>query len=262
VDLLVDEGIATITIDNVRRANALTKPMLDQLRNHLQAVSHAPNVAAVVLRGAGDNFSAGLDISCISTRPTDRIEDAFADVERLLAQCPRPVVAAIRGHCIGGGAQLAAACDIRVAAEGSQFAITPAKLGLIYPSSSIERLVRTIGPAVTKRLIFTADTIDGPTALRYGFVTDLVSADSFEATVRSLAATIAARAPSTLRAAKEMAGEATRHGQVSDDLRNTWRTAPNPDLAIGLSAFAQKRPPVFRRRTTSAVPPAPSRPLP
>ncbi|AQA23243.1 enoyl-CoA hydratase/isomerase family protein [Rhodococcus sp. MTM3W5.2] len=181
----------------------------------------------------------------MTTETSPHVLDEFVRVEEALARCPKPTVAAIRGHCIGGGAQLAIACDLRIAAEGAQFAITPAKLGLIYPAPSVERLVRTVGPAATKRLLLTSDTIDTATALRFGLVTDVVAATDFDAAIRRIAATIASRAPATVAAAKQMVDDTATRGGVSDELSCRWTTRPNPDLAIGLAAFADRRTPDF-----------------
>ncbi|MCZ4554441.1 enoyl-CoA hydratase/isomerase family protein [Rhodococcus maanshanensis] len=245
VTVVVDAGVATITMDNASRMNALTRPLLEALGRRIDEIGRHDGVAAVVLTGTGDNFSAGLDVSEITTETSPQVLDEFVQVEEALARCPKPIVAAIRGHCIGGGAQLAIACDLRIAAEGARFAITPAKLGLIYPAPSVERLVRTVGPAATKRLLLTSDTIDTATALRFGLVTDVVAATDFDAEIRRVASTIASRAPATVAAAKQMVDDTATRGGVSDELSCRWTTHPNPDLAIGLAAFADRRTPVF-----------------
>ncbi|MDI3403228.1 enoyl-CoA hydratase/isomerase family protein [Streptomyces cavernicola] len=245
VSLAVDRTVARVTIDNPTRANALNRSMLKALGDHLGTVTRRRDVSVVVLTGAGPNFCAGLEISEISERPAARIEEEFVRVEEVLAGCPKPTIAAIRGHCVGGGTQLAAACDLRIASTQAGFAITPAKLGLIYPASSIDRLVRIIGPAATKRLIFTADAITASTALHYGLVTDVVEEEALDATVHRMAATIASRAPNTLTAAKQMTDEASANGRVSGELHRRWRTAPNHELGIGLAAFAARAEPVF-----------------
>ncbi|BBX31619.1 enoyl-CoA hydratase/isomerase [Mycolicibacterium mageritense DSM 44476 = CIP 104973] len=246
VALTVDDGIATITIHNAARANALTREMLTAMGGHLDAVERNPAVAVVVLTGAGGNFCAGLDISEFAHSHERRLEDDFVTIEEKLARCRKPTIAAVAGHCIGGGTQLAVACDLRIAAEQASFAITPAKLGLVYPSSSIDRLVRIIGPAATKRLIFTADPLTASTARQYGLITDIAPEAEFDAVVRRIASTIATRSPMTLAAAKQMTDEAAAHGRVSDQLDRHWRTMPNPDLVAGLAAFTAGRTAQFR----------------
>ncbi|MGW4125985.1 enoyl-CoA hydratase/isomerase family protein [Nocardia sp. NPDC004711] len=243
--LTLDGAIAQITIDNRARANALNRAMLAALGAHLATVTQNADVLAVVLTGAGPNFSAGLDISEISESSDTSIEDDFVRIEETLAGCPKPTIAAIRGHCVGGATQLAAACDLRIASEQATFAITPAKLGIVYPTRSIDRLVRIIGPAATKRLIFTADTVTAKVAMHYGLVTDVVADDALATATTRLAATIASRAPITIAAAKQMADEAAAHGRVTDELHHRWLSTPNPDLSIGLAAFAARTEPVF-----------------
>ncbi|MFE7721896.1 enoyl-CoA hydratase/isomerase family protein [Nocardia rhizosphaerihabitans] len=245
ISLTTDGPVAHLVIDNTARANALNRSMLDLLAHHLDAVARDRDIAAVVLAGAGANFSAGLDIAEICEPPAESIEEEFVRVEEALARCPKPTIAAVRGHCVGGGTQLAVACDLRVASATARFAITPAKLGLVYPTSSIDRLVSIVGPAATKRLIFTADTITATTALNYGLVTDVVDDQEFDATVDRIAATVAARSPLTIAAAKQMTDQAASEGRVSDELHRHWQAVPNPDLGVGLAAFVARVEPEF-----------------
>lgn len=245
VRMRVAQHVARITIDNPRRANSLTRPMLGELRDCLDAVDQNPQVRVIVLAGAGKSFCAGLDIAGIAAGDPHSIEHEYVGVEEALGRCAKPTIAAIRGHCIGGGTQLAIACDLRVAADTARFAITPAKLGLIYPPDSIDRLTRVIGPAATKRLLFTADPITADAALAYGLVTDVVPEPDLDGLVDRLAATIARRSPVTIAAAKEMTNEAAARGEVSAPLRRRWRDEPNADLPAGLAAFAAKTAPVF-----------------
>jgi enoyl-CoA hydratase/carnithine racemase len=246
VGISVTDAIATITIDNRCHVNALTRGMLEALIGHLRTIENRCDVAVVVLTGADGNFCAGLDIEEIATDRRDRIEDYFGEVEETLACCTKPTIAAIEGHCVGGGTQLAIACDIRIATRTARLAITPAKLGLIYPTASIERLVRTVGPAATKRLIFTADTITAATAADYGLITDVVDDDDFDHAVARIAATVAHRSPATIAAAKQMTDHTAAYGYVSPSIHRRWGTAPATDLAIGLAAFADKQAPEFR----------------
>ncbi|MFE7711413.1 enoyl-CoA hydratase/isomerase family protein [Streptomyces sp. NPDC057486] len=246
VSMAVNDAIATLTIDNRTRANALTRSMLDALAGHLRNLDVRSDVAVVVLAGAGSNFCAGLDITEITAGRRARIVDDFIEVEDALAHCSKPTIAAVQGHCIGAGVQLAIACDLRIAARTARLAITPAKLGLVYPARSIERLVGTVGPAVTKRLLFTADMITADTALGSGLITDVVAEDEFDMAVARLAATVASRSPTTIAAAKQMTDHAASHGHVSSALHQRWRNGLDTDLAIGLAAYAAKRTPEFR----------------
>ncbi|WP_242676533.1 enoyl-CoA hydratase/isomerase family protein [Rhodococcus sp. ABRD24] len=244
----VEQRVAAITIDHPRRYNALTGAMLDELTNTLARLADDPAVSVVLVTGAGPHFCAGMDIRELrSARASGiRMEDRVTDAEEALAAFPKPTIAAIAGYCIGGGAQLALACDIRVAAENAEFAVTPAKLGVIYPARTITRLVHTLGPATAKRLVITGDRIDADTALRVGLAAEVVPGDRLGSRAAALAETIATRSSVTQRAAKQMIDAAAGPG-IGSELEHRWTGAPNPDLEIGLDAFLSGTVPRFNR---------------
>ncbi len=248
IRIAVEEHVAVVTIDHPRRYNALTGKMLGELTTGLARLADDPTVSVVVVTGSGPHFCAGMDIRELRSarRSGVRMEERVTDAEEALAAFPKPTVAAVTGYCIGGGAQLALACDIRVAAENAEFAVTPAKLGVIYPARTITRLVHTLGPATAKRLVITGDRIDAGTALRVGLVAEVVPGHRLHARASALAATIAARSSITQRAAKQMIDAATRGG-IDDELERYWTGAPNPDLDIGLDAFLSGTQPEFTR---------------
>lgn len=239
-------GVAVLTIDNPRRYNAVTGAMLDDITAALARLADDPTVRAVVVRGSGAHFCAGMDIRELrSARKLGiRMEDRVTDTEEALAAFPKPTIAAITGYCIGGGAQLALACDIRIATTGSEFAVTPAKLGVVYPARTITRMVGLLGPGVAKQLVITGDRIDAETALRVGFVAEVVADDRLDARTTALAETIVARSSITQRAAKQMIDAAARGG-IDRALEDRWTNAPNPDLDIGLDAFLTRTVPRF-----------------
>ncbi|MGX6509949.1 enoyl-CoA hydratase/isomerase family protein [Rhodococcus sp. SJ-2] len=239
-------NVAVLIIDHPRRHNALTGGMLDELISVLEQLADDPAISVVVLTGTGAQFCAGMDIRELRSARVEgiRMEDRVTDAEEALAAFPKPTIAAIRGYCIGGGAQLALACDFRVAAEGSEFAVTPAKLGVIYPARTIRRMVLTLGPATTKRLVITGDRIGSALAAQLGVVTEVVPDETLVAHAMTLAESIASRSSITQRAAKEMIDAAAR-GRLDDELEHYWRDATNPDLEIGLEAFLSGRSPQF-----------------
>ncbi|MGO4202906.1 enoyl-CoA hydratase/isomerase family protein [Rhodococcus sp. TAF43] len=242
----VEQRVAVITIDHRRRHNALTGAMLDELTATLTRLADDPAVSVVLVTGAGSHFCAGMDIRELrSARASGiRMEDRVTDAEEALAAFPKPAIAAIAGYCIGGGAQLALACDLRVAAENAEFAVTPAKLGVIYPARTITRLVRTLGPATAKRLVITGDRMDAETALRVGLVAEVVPAESLWSRAADLAATIATRSSITQQAAKQMIDAAAGQG-IGSRLEDRWIETPNPDLEVGLDAFLSGTVPRF-----------------
>ena len=150
----------------------------------------------LVVTGAGPSFCAGADISDLLGGPDPA--DPMADVRRdnLAAQAalrdfPKPTVAMIRGHCIGGGVEIAACCDLRFTDPTGVFGVTPAKVGIVYTPSSTKALIDLVGPAMTKYLLFSGELIDAPTALRAGLVDRLVAADDLEAEVHRFADVLA-----------------------------------------------------------------------
>ena len=144
------------------------------------------------------------------------------DAEAALAGLAKPTVAFISGDCIGGGCALAIDCDLRVATSDARFGITPAKLGIVYPSASLERAMHLLGPAVTKRLLFTGDLINAAEALRVGLIDEIVdTADGVER-LATLTGVLAARSLLTQAATKSMVAAIKSHGHVPDDVQKHW----------------------------------------
>lgn len=242
-------AVGTITLDRAPKRNAVTYEMWTALGGACHRLAADRAVRVVVLRGAGDHFCAGADITeLLEPRPAG--VPSFMDVnmaaEHALASLPKPVVAVIQGDCIGGGAALAIDCDIRLAAPGSRFGITPAKLGIVYPPASLERAVRLLGPAA-KRLLYTGDLIDAAEALRIGLVDEVVEPESLEQRLGELTATLAERSLLTQAATKDMVAAILAHGSVPADLADQWarETAAAGDPAEGVAAFMERRPPRF-----------------
>jgi enoyl-CoA hydratase/carnithine racemase len=243
----VDGHTATITIDNPAKRNAMTPDMWRSLPPLLDDLAADPGVRVAVLTGAGETFCAGADITSLPTLGTGGdAKDLAVGAENALAAFPKPVVAAIRGYCVGGGCQLAAACDLRIAADDARFAITPAKIGIVYPPSATTRVVRLIGASATKHLLYTADLIDAARALRIGLADELTAPADLAARVAELASTIAGRSQFTIRASKEIV-DAIAAGSDVTDLATRWRAAgvAGPDAAEGIAAFTERRKPDF-----------------
>ncbi|OKK22433.1 enoyl-CoA hydratase [Streptomyces sp. CB00455] len=235
----VSDGVATVVISHPAKRNAMTAAMWRALPELLATLAADPAVRVLVLTGAGPTFCAGADISSLTG---DEDPQALAvAAEEALAAFPKPTLAAIRGFCVGGGSQLAAACDLRFAEEGASFGVTPAKLGIVYPASSTRRLVRLVGPAAAKYLLFSAELVDAERALRTGFLEELLPAGRLDERVARFTRVLASRSRLTQAAAKEFAdGRTDRDGH--------WRAqaAASGDTAEGVAAFLERRPPVFR----------------
>ncbi|MFB7916873.1 enoyl-CoA hydratase/isomerase family protein [Streptomyces sp. NPDC056061] len=235
----VVDGVATVVISNPAKRNAMTAAMWGALPVLLDRLAADGAVRALVLTGAGNTFCAGADISSLRDPSTDPQALAVA-AEEALAAFPRPTLAAVRGHCVGGGSQLAAACDLRFAEEGASFGVTPARLGIVYPASSTRRLVALAGPATTKHLLFSGELIDTARALRTGLVDEVLPAGGLDARVDAYVRTLAARSRLTQAAAKEFAdGRRDRDAYWADQARRSG------DTAEGVAAFLERRAPRF-----------------
>lgn len=253
---LIREGArATLLIDRAAKKNAIDEAAWRAFRDVADEIAASPEIAAVVVRGAGGVFSAGADIAeFVALASADAARrDAFADAvrggEEAVAGIGKPTIAAIEGFCVGGGCQIALACDIRVAAEGTRFGVTPAKLGIVYPVKSTARLVATVGRSAAKDLLFTGRLIDAEEALRIGLVDRLVPADRLQREVETILGQIEANSRYSLMAAKKTVDSLTEDAPDLDALETLWRGGfAGEDLKEGARAFLEKRKPAFSWR--------------
>ncbi|MFC4056840.1 enoyl-CoA hydratase/isomerase family protein [Planomonospora corallina] len=235
------EHVATLLIDRPAKRNALSADMWRSLPGILEPLAADPQVRVLVLAGAGGTFCSGADISEVAgLSEGDDATGLTVAAERALARFPKPVIAMVEGFCVGGGCQLALACDLRLAAAGARFGVTPAKLGIVYPLSSTRRLVEHVGPSAAKLLLYSADLIDAGHALRIGLVDELLPAEELAERVYGLARTMAGRSQLTLAASKEIV-----EGRAGDDRFREWQKASRDELAEGVAAFLERRPPRF-----------------
>jgi enoyl-CoA hydratase/carnithine racemase len=246
IDVAESGPIATVTIHHPARRNAMTADMWRELPEVLARLAADSAVRVVVLRGAGAHFSAGADITDI-----DQLRDSGAGsptivAEEALAAFPKPTIAQISGYCIGGGCQLAVACDLRFASSGAIFGVPPAKLGIVYPTVTTRRLVELIGPSATKFLLFAADPVDAVRAAAMGLVDEVLPDSQLDKRVHEYATTVASRSQLTVTAAKEIVAASTRGGIDPDRLAYWHRQATTgPDTAEGIAAFRERRPARF-----------------
>ncbi|MFF0227731.1 enoyl-CoA hydratase/isomerase family protein [Streptomyces sp. NPDC004629] len=235
----VIDSVATVVVHHPAKRNAMTGAMWRSLPPLLDALAADPGVRALVLTGEGGTFCAGADISTLREAPAEAQRLAVA-AEEALAAFPKPTLAAVRGHCVGGGAQLAAACDLRFADAGALFGVTPAKLGIVYPASATRRLVSLVGPATAKYLLFSGELIDAERALRTGLVDEVLPEGELDKRVAEFGRILAARSQLTQAAAKEFAdGRTDRDGHWAEQARGSG------DTAEGVAAFLERRAPRF-----------------
>ncbi|CAM5293795.1 enoyl-CoA hydratase OS=Streptomyces alboniger OX=132473 GN=CP975_31160 PE=3 SV=1 [Streptomyces alboniger] len=235
----VADGVATVVIDHPAKRNAMTAAMWRQVPPLLAGLAADPAVRTLVLMGAGDTFCAGADISSLR-ESAGAAQDLAVRAEDALAAFPKPTLAAVRGYCVGGGCQLAAACDLRFADEGASFGITPAKLGIVYPASSTRRLVSLVGPATAKYLLFSGELIGAERASRTGLVDEVLPAGDLGKRVAEFARVLTARSQLTQAAAKEFAA-----GRTDRDAYWREQARGSGDTAEGVAAFLERRQPRF-----------------
>ena len=243
-----DSGVALVTFNNPEKRNAMTLAMWDGLVAALDAVAADRAVRAVVLTGAGAKaFVSGADISQFDRERADAAAQLEYDrrtsaARARLGACPLPVIARIRGFCLGGGLALALQADLRIAAEDSEFGIPAARLGLAYGKELVRQLVAVVGPAHARMLLYTGNRIGAREAERIGLVNQVVADADLSDTVLDLARTIADNAPLSVRAAKlAVAGD----DPVAIDAAIT-ACFDSADYREGRQAFAGKRAPRFR----------------
>ncbi|MEU1014316.1 enoyl-CoA hydratase/isomerase family protein [Streptomyces sp. NPDC005900] len=235
----VTDGVATVVIAHPAKRNAMTADMWRQVPQLLSGLSADPGVRVLVLTGEGATFCAGADISSLRGS-AEGAQELAVRAEEALAAFPKPTLAAVRGFCVGGGCQLAGACDLRFADEGASFGVTPAKLGIVYPSSSTRRLVSLVGPATAKYLLFSGELIGAERALRTGLVDEVLPAGGLDARVAEFARVLATRSQLTQAAAKEFAA-----GRMDRDAHWTEQARLGGDTAEGVAAFLERRQPRF-----------------
>ncbi len=246
--------VAILTINRPDKLNALSQQVRDAMVARLAALEADDAVGAVVVTGAGDkSFVAGADIAEFAGRtPLDQREAMrFPRIFDVMSSFPKPVIAMINGFCLGGGCEMAASCDLRVASEKARFGQPEIKLGLIPGGGGTQRLPRLIGHGQTMRLVLTGEMIGAEEAQRIGLVETVVPHAELREKTLALAASIAAMSPLTLRIAKE-AVNASRELPLEAGLRYErdlfclcFSTA---DMAEGVRAFLDKRPAEWRGR--------------
>lgn len=259
--LLIDQpaaGVVRLTISNPEKRNALDHPILDAITATLgELADPRGNARCVVVTGAGGMFSAGYDIGEIPDSEFEERAEAlvahpFTEAIDALQAFPWPTVAALPGHTIGGGLELALACDLRVASEGIKLGMPPAKLGLVYSHTGLRRFIDAIGAARTRELFLLGSYIDAHTALRWGLVNRAVPADELEHETLHVASELAGNAPLSQLGNKRviaalLGAEGKLEAEVEQELIELRRASfDSRDLREGMSAFTEKRPPRWR----------------
>lgn len=266
--LLIDEpsrGVVRLTISNPAKRNALDHPILDAITATLTELATVdvtggesePQARCVIITGAHGMFSAGYDIGEIpdeefEERAERLVAHPFTEAIDALEAFPYPTLAVLPGHTIGGGLELALACDLRLAQAEIKLGMPPAKLGLVYSHTGLRRFIDAIGAPRTTELFLLGRYIDAPTALAWGLVNRLAPTAELEAMALELAAELAGNAPlsqlGNKRVIAELLGaEGELLAEVEEQLIELRRASfASQDMREGMKAFAEKRPPRWR----------------
>ncbi len=250
--------VISLEINRPEKRNSLSPDVLRSIVRALEKLKKDDSARCVVLSGRGGKaFSSGYDFSFVA--PGDITRDYGRKKHPLAAACdavenfPRPVLALVRGYAVGGGLELAAACDLIICSDDSKFSMPPSKLGIAYPFSGLRRIARAVGIAGAKRMFFGAETFTAQEAFQAGLVSEVTSPSALEDTVYALARKIAEGAPLSIQASKQglniLAKSSKPSAKDSTSLRAMFeKVCESADFKEGMKSVAEKRKPVFKGR--------------
>ncbi|MBI2902508.1 MAG: enoyl-CoA hydratase/isomerase family protein [Candidatus Methylomirabilis oxyfera] len=255
--LLIDreDQTAIVTINRHAQRNSLSFEMWEAFPGYIKELDSDPSVRVIVLTGAGDKaFASGADISEFTSKRTGRdaaalyhrvVEETMSSIEK----AGKPVIAMVNGFALGGGCELAIACDLRIASESASFGIPSARLGVVISFSDTKRLVDLVGAAVAKEMLMTGRRLSAREALAVGLVNQVVPDESLRQATLNMAAKIAANAPFSVASAKAMVDHCCHDADLSSvgsaEADRPLRCYETEDFREGVHAFLEKRPPRF-----------------
>ena len=252
--------VAWLVMNQPAKRNAMGMAFYQSLNDHMRRFDQDDNVRAVVIKGAGPSFTSGTDLAEAGALIGDGAADAREQLHRKITSlqadltsietCCKPVIAAIHGHCIGGGVDLIAACDIRLAAQGTLFSVRETRLGIIADVGTLQRLPHIIGHGWFRELALTGRDFSAEEALQMGLVTRVCpDREALYDAARDLASQIAACPPLTVQGTKEVILYCRDNGVFPGLAYVAQKNAaalPSVDLMVAVSALMDKRKPVFK----------------
>jgi enoyl-CoA hydratase len=247
------DGIATITINRPQAMNAMNKETIPEFLSRLEDAEKDENVKAVVITGAGEKaFCAGLDLKPIRGINVIKAVEMSRLGQKLtltIEEIGKPVIAAINGYALGGGLELAMACDIRIASEKARIGQTEVNVGLIPGWGGTQRLPRLVGKGIAKELMFTGKLIDAKTAEKIGLVNMVVPPENLKSAVEELAKVIMSKPPIAIKLAKELINNSIETDQRTGLMHEAEAfgiLSSTEDYTEGVSAFIEKRKPEYK----------------
>ena len=253
LNLHVEGGLAILTVNRPRVLNSLSIAVLEEMRKALRQLAQDRTVRVVVLTGAGDKaFIAGADIQemlALTTTGMREFSRLGQEVTNLLQAMSKVTIAAINGYALGGGFELALACDIRIASDEAQIGLPEVSLGIFPGFGGTQRLPRLVGRGKAAELIFTGERVDAIEAERIGLVNKVVPSENLMEEVKKLAEAILARGPISVRVAKEAMNRADEVGLgagLQYEREAFGQIAGTKDKEEGMRAFVEKRKPEFK----------------
>ncbi len=206
--LSINDAVGTITLNRPDRHNAIDNEMSVIFAEYLHAVIKNPAIKVIVLRGEGQSFCSGRDVSQLGTRKDNESDFLFVrraqDTRLAMLECPKPIIAAVRGHAIGGGLEMALACDIRIAASDVKMRMPEINYGLLPDTGGTQFITTLAGPSRAKLMIMTGEPIGADDAFAWGLVDKVVTPEQLDETVAALATTLASKSSLGLALAKQL----------------------------------------------------------
>jgi len=252
------EAVARLAIRNPGKRNALDHEILDGIATAMERLDDGIETRCVVITGSEGMFSAGYDIGDIpddvfAEEAESLVAHPFSRAIEAVERFPFPTVAALNGHALGGGLELAVTCDLRVAGAGFKLGMPPGKLGLIYSHTGIQKFLDTVGPARTRELFFTGRNVTAERAEQIGLVHETVPREQLEQHAVELAAEIAGNAPLSLKGNKRIIRDLLTFPRLSENLEREvielrMSSFRSEDFHEGVRAFGEKRKPRWQGR--------------